>query len=155
MSLGGGYVQRGWVCPGGGYVWKVGIQPPPPPYMGPGILWDAVNKWAVRILLECFLVSMFLFIYFYSCVSPFLYVCFNTIFISGILTSSVSLLSEFYFSDIERVRYGKYLLLYSAKFLNVKTDRTKWHLQPHEWFIVIRLTNRSASQKWRLEPVNG
>ena len=43
LSRGSGYV-RGWVVP------------PPPRYMGPGILRDTVEKRAVRILLECFLV---------------------------------------------------------------------------------------------------
>ena len=33
---------------------------PPPQYMGLGILRDTVDKWAVRILLECFLVSFML-----------------------------------------------------------------------------------------------
>ena len=55
------------VCPeGGGYlwfhVWRVthqsemgpqGVGTHPPPH---GIQWDMVSKWAVRILLECFLV---------------------------------------------------------------------------------------------------
>ena len=54
---GGGYLQRvggysppqGWVCPGG---WV----PTTPMPMGPGMLWDMVDKRVVRILLECFLV---------------------------------------------------------------------------------------------------
>ena len=30
----------------------------PPPSPGHGLQWDTVSKWAVRILLECFLVSL-------------------------------------------------------------------------------------------------
>ena len=42
------YFRR--VCPGGRYVQEAGT---PPGYMEPGILWDMVEKRAVRILLEC------------------------------------------------------------------------------------------------------
>ena len=41
-----------WVCPG------VGGRYSSPHYMGPGILWDRVDKQTVSMLLECFIVTL-------------------------------------------------------------------------------------------------
>ena len=51
ICCGIGWVCRGWICPGGGYLTL-------PLDMGPGIPQDTVGKRAVRILLECFLVAI-------------------------------------------------------------------------------------------------
>ena len=47
----------GWVCPGGVGMSSVVGTPTDPPSPGHGIPWDMVDKRAVRILLECFLVA--------------------------------------------------------------------------------------------------
>ena len=64
MSLGGGYVQRGWVCPGGGYVWKVGIHLPPIhgtwDTMGCG---QQVSSTHPTGMLSCFHVFIYLFLF--------------------------------------------------------------------------------------------
>ena len=46
-------------CPPGGGWGRGGYSPPLLTHMGPRILWDMVDKRAVRVLLECFLVDLF------------------------------------------------------------------------------------------------
>ena len=47
------------VCLSMGSVHQPLSSPPPSRYMGHGILWDMVDKWAVRVLQECLLVFFY------------------------------------------------------------------------------------------------